>query len=329
MKKRSKALVTGSTGFIGRHLVNGLLKKNYQVFCLIRKETNPKNIKGKDVTPVKGDYYNPDSLEKTLSRIDYLFHIGAVINSSNREVLYESNVIATRNLMEACLKVNPGIKKIIFVSSIAAAGPAVDKKPVKESDENHPVSLYGESKYLAEIEVKKFFPKLPIVIIRPTNILGIYQKQIEDILKMLKRRVVPLLGNRDKQTTICFVEDLVRSLIMSAENKDIKSSVYFVADSKFFSWREITDKIVKEMGIKFIIKIPYPFLISIGFISEIVSRFSGKPPLITRKRINSVRNNYWIQDVGKIKKELGFTTEVDFNRGIKEIVSWYKNRGFI
>lgn len=329
MKKGSKVLVTGSTGFIGRHMVDELIDKKCEVLCLIRPETDTRNISKKNVLQVKADYFNPESLEKAVAGIDYLFHIGAVISGSNKERLYQSNVVSTRNLMNACLKANPGIKKIIYVSSIAAAGPATDRKPVKEEDECHPVSAYGKSKYLAELEVKKFFSELPIVIIRATNILGVYQKQIEDIMKIARKGIVPILGNGDKQTTICFVEDLVRAMIMAAENNNVRSRIYFVADGNPFSWREITDRIVKEMGIKFLIRIPYPVLIMIGFLSEIVSRYSGKPPLISRKRIRSVRNNYWLQDVGKIEKELGFTTETDFDLGIKKIVSWYRDSGRI
>ncbi len=324
MKKRNRALVTGSTGFIGRHMIEGLLERDYEVFCLIREDTNPKKIEGKKITPVKADYYDSDSLENAVSGMDYLFHIGAVIDGGNEEVLYKANVEATVNLIKACLKVNPGIKKIIFVSSIAASGPRSEKTPVKESDESHPVSLYGKSKHLAELEVMKFFTELPIVIIRATHILGIYQKQMEDTVKLVKKRIVPVLGNGDKQTTICFVEDLVRSMIMSAENRNIRNRIYFVADKNPVSWRDMTDSIIKELGISFVIKIPYPILISIGFILETVARISGKLPLITRKRIKGVRNNYWIQDVSKIEEEIGFKTGIDFAQGMKNIVSWYK-----
>lgn len=327
--KKKRVLVTGSTGFIGRHLVDELLARNYDVSCLIRPETDPDVLNEKNIELVRADYFDPKSLDIALTGVDYLIHNGAVVNSRDKDLIFRSNVIATKNLMEACYRVNPGIKKILFVSSIAASGPTSEKRALTENDECRPSSIYGKSKYKAEQEVKKFYSRLPIIIIRPTHILGVYQKQVEDILKAVKKRIIPVLGNGDKQTTICFVEDLVRAFILSIESEKIKSTVYFVADEKLYSWMEITEKIREEMGINFVIKIPYPILIFIGFIAELVSDILGRSPLITRKRINSVRSNYWVHDTGKIKKELGFSTEIEFKEGIKKIVSWYRENNII
>ena len=328
-ENKKKVLVTGSTGFIGRHLIDDLVQRNYEVFCFIRPQTDPGVLKDKNVTLVTADYFDPESLKEAVKGVDYVIHNGAVISSQDKDHIFRSNVKATANLIEACSKVNPGIKKIVFISSISASGPAVDKKPLIEEDECRPVSLYGQSKLLAENELKKYFPLLPIIILRPTHILGIYQKQIDDIINMAKKRIVPLIGNGDKQITICFVKDLVRSIVTALENTDKRGATYFVADEKLYSWREITEKVVKEMGIRFVLKIPYPILISLGFISEMFSRLSGKSPIITRKGINSARNNYWIHNTEKIRKELGFSTEVDFDSGIKEIVNWYRENRLI
>jgi len=315
-----KALVTGSSGFIGSHLVEALVKKGYRVSCLIRETSDPKWIKDLDVQFITASYTDLASLGRAVRGMDYIFHVGAVIDALDWDTFYRANVESTANLLEACARENPGVKKFIFVSSIAAAGPAQDGRPVKESDAGRPVSQYGKSKLQAEEVAARFFNRLPIVILRPTNILGPRQKQLESMLKLAKMRIIPLVGRREKQTSICFVKDLVRALILVAEHPDVRSEIYFVASQEAYSWREILGTIRKELGLSLVIKIPYPLLLAIAFLAETAARLSGGSPLIKRSTIRSARNNYWVQDVGKIKEALGFSTQIGLEQGIAEII---------
>jgi nucleoside-diphosphate-sugar epimerase len=322
-----KALVTGSTGFIGSHLVESLIKKKYNVYCLIRKESDLRWLEDLDVELITGSYRDKESLYPAVRGMDYVFHVGAVITAFDWETYYNVNVQGTINLLEGCAEVNPGLKKFVFVSSVSAAGPAVDKRPLKESDACRPLSLYGKSKYLAEQAAARFFERLPIVIIRPTNVLGIRQKQLQATLKLAKKRIIPLLGNGDKQTSICFVQDVVKALICAAENENVRGKTFFVANPGSYSWREILNFITGELGLSFVIKIPYPALLITAFVCETIAKLTHGSPLLTVKTIRGVRKNYWRHDIGRIKKELGFSPGVSFEEGMREIITWYKDKG--
>jgi nucleoside-diphosphate-sugar epimerase len=268
-------------------------------------------------------------LSEAVKGKDYVFHVGAIIDSLNWDALYKVNVEGTRNLLEVCAEVNPDLKKFIFVSSISAAGPAINNTPKKESEMCNPVSQYGKSKLLAEEAAAKFFTRLPIVIIRPTNVLGTRQRQLYSSLKLAKKRIIPLLGNGDKQTTICFVQDVVESLILAAENKHVRGKTFFVADQKPYSWREIMEFITQEFGYSFVIKIPFPLLMIVAFFSEIYSKLTGSLPLVTRQGVISARKNYWLQDISSIKEEFGFSPKINFEEGIRDIMNWYKKRNLL
>lgn len=324
-----KVLVTGSTGFIGSHLVESLIQKKYKVYCLIRKESDMRWIKDQDVELVIGSYHDLEFLHHAVKGMDYIFHVGAVLSAFEWETYYKANVQGTINLLEACAAVNPDLKKFVFVSSISAVGPANNKKPLKESDPCHPVSLYGKSKYLAEEAVVGFFHQLPIVIIRPTNILGTRQKQLHATLKLVNKRIIPLLGNGDKQTSICFVQDLVKALIMAAENENVRSKTFFVANPEPFAWREILEFITKELDLSWVIKIPHPLLLIIAFFSELIAKLTNGKPFLKRSSIISARKNYWIHDVSLIKKELGFSPSISFEQGMRDIIKWYKDKGLL
>jgi nucleoside-diphosphate-sugar epimerase len=324
-----KALVTGSTGFIGSHLVEALIKKDYKVSCLVRKESDLKWIKDCKVELITGNYQDKNSLYNAVKGMDYVFHAGAALDAFDWETYYKTNVKGTINLIEACVEVNAGLKKFVLVSSISAAGPANDKKPLKESVPCNPFSLYGKSKYLAEEAATRFFPLLPIVIIRPTNVFGIRQKDLHTTLKLAANRIIPLIGNGDKQTTICFVQDVVRALILAAENETVRSKIFFVASPEIYSWREILEFIYRELGLSFVIKIPYPALLSIALVSEVLAKLTRSRPLLTVKTIFSARKNYWLHDASLIREELGFSPEISFEEGMRNIIHWYKDKGLI
>ena len=319
-----KALVTGSGGFIGGHLVRHLLERGYTVSCLVRPASEPRALAGLAVTRISGSYFDLDSLRRAVKDMDYIFHAGAVLSAPDWPGYFRTNVEGTTNILEACAQANPGLRTLVVVSSISAVGPALDKKPLREGDDCRPLSLYGKSKYLAEQAAAAFFARLPIVIVRPPNVLGAGQRELLAVMNLLRRRIVPLIGRGEKQTSICFVQDLVRALVLVAENESVRGRTYFVAAKEFYSWREILNRLLLEMDLKFVLKIPHPLMLSVAFISEAISRLTGNAPLVTRSDLSSARDNYWLCDAGLIREELGFRTEVEFGQGIRDIVRQFK-----
>jgi len=320
-----KALVTGSSGFIGSHLTQALLKKGCQVFCLVRKESDLKWTKDLNVTFVTGDYLNKDSLKKCVRGMDYVFHLAAVLNARDWAAYYNANVQATQNLIEACVEANKGLKKFVFVSSIAASGPLYNKIFRDENCACIPSSLYGKSKLYAEQVVKGFGTKIPVTIARPPIVIGTRQQELFIIMKLLEKRIFPVLGKRDPQISICFIDDLVRALILMAEREQACSQTYYVTDPKAYSWREMLKIIAQKMRVyPSVVKIPYPVLLSIAQFSEILAKVTGKDPLVTIRYICSTRNHYHLYTSQKIRDELGFRHQTEFSKGIEDIVNWYK-----
>lgn len=321
-----KALVTGSSGFVGGHLVRYLLQRGYDVSCLVRDASRPGALAGLPVTRVSGSYFDLGSLRRAVRGMDYVFHAGAVLSAPDWPAYFKTNVEGTANFLEACARASPGLRRFIHVSSIAAAGPAPGKKPLRETDACLPVSLYGQSKLQAELAAEAFFGRLPVVIVRPPNVLGPGQRELLSVMKLLRRRIVPLIGRREKQTSICFVQDLVRALVLAAEHDRASGRTYFVAADEACSWREIMAELLKALDLKFVLKIPHPLLLGVAFVSETVARRSGRPPLVTRGDLRSARDNYWLCDARLIRKDLGFRTEVEFAEGIRDIVSQFNSR---
>jgi nucleoside-diphosphate-sugar epimerase len=247
-----------------------------------------------------------------------------VLSAADWPGYFKTNVEGTANILEACARANPGLRKFVHVSSISAAGPAPGRIPLRETDACRPVSLYGQSKRQAELAAEAFFSRLPVVIVRPPNVLGAGQRELLAVMKLLRRRIVPLIGRREKQTSICFVQDLVRALVLAAEHGRASGRTYFVAANEAYSWRGIMAELLRALDMKFVLKIPYPFLLGVALVSEAVATMSGRPPLVTRSDLRSARDNYWLCDASRIREELGFRTEVEFAAGIGDIVRQFR-----
>ncbi|MEW5902595.1 MAG: NAD(P)-dependent oxidoreductase, partial [Acidobacteriota bacterium] len=215
-----KALVTGATGFIGSHLAEELLRRGYEVRCLVRRPRRGDWIERLAVQLVLGDCRDKPSLFSAVEEVDYVFHLAAVINALSWDEYYQANVLGTLNLLEACAERNPRLRKFVLVSSISAAGPSERGRPLREEDPCRPISDYGRSKKMAEEAVAERGGRFPWVIVRPPNVTGPRQKELEEVIRLIKKRIKPLVGEEEPQTSLCYVGDVVDALILCAEKPE-------------------------------------------------------------------------------------------------------------
>lgn len=167
---------------------------------------------------------------------------------------------------------------------------------------------------------------LPVVIIRPPNVLGIGQKELESLLKLVKKRILPQLGNGDEQTSICFTADVVRALILAAERHEATGQTYFVTDNRQYSWPEMIRFIANEMGVlPYVLKIPYPLLYAVAVLFQGSSRILRTPLLVNPMDIKSSRKYYWLYSSKKIESELGYFPQVKFEEEVRNIIFWYNH----
>ena len=325
-----KALVTGATGFVGSHLVDKLIEKNYEVYCLKRKTSSTKWLDGKNVKYVEGDLFSNDALESCIKDMDYVFHVAGVVKAKNKEGFYHGNSDSTKNLLEIAYKVNPGLKKFIFVSSLAACGPAKTDKPVDESTVPDPITTYGLSKLKAEEEVFKYRDKFPISIVRPPAVFGPRDTEILIYFKTFSKGLNSVIGFDAKYLSLVYVEDLADGIILAAENKIADAQKYFVCFDKAYNWDEIgslTSKLLGKKALK--IRLPHSVLYSVGYLAELFSTFSSKPATLNIEKCKDITQLRWVCSNEKAKQELGFKAKYSLEESFKKTIDWYKEMRWI
>lgn len=325
----SKAFVTGSTGFIGSHLVEALLRKQYKIKCLVRKSANLKWIAELPVEIVHGDLFNKDLLLNAVKDVDYIFHIAGVTASLTKEGYFAGNVEATRNLLEAGSH-NKNLKRFVFAGSLTAMGPAVNNIPPDENSPCNPITTYGKSKLEAEKEVLKFKDKIPITVLRLPAVYGPRDKATLDFFKAVSKGFIPLVGFKNKYISILYVSDVVDGLISAAENDKAVGEVFLLGSEKFYTWEEIGKAIENNTNHRTIkIRVPEFLVVLAALINNLLDIFREKPSVFNFEKSKDMIASAWIANIEKAKNHLSFKQKVDLEEGIRKTYEWYKKEGWI
>ena len=170
-----QAFVTGGTGFIGANVVRLLLGEGYQVRALVRASSNLDNLRDLDVETVTGDLNDPD-LWQQMQGCQVLFHVAAHYSlwQSDRQLLYEYNVLGTRNVLACARKAK--IERTVYTSSVAAIGVGAGKiiDETHQSPVEKLVGHYKKSKFWAEQEAMQAVQAgQDIVVVNPSSPVGV------------------------------------------------------------------------------------------------------------------------------------------------------------
>lgn len=325
-----KTLITGGNGFIGSHLVERLLNHDFQVKCLVRKTSNLRWIQELPIEFVYGDITDLDSLLPIVPHVDFVFHLSGALRANKESEFYRVNSEGTKNLLQACKQNNPDLKRFIYVSTQAAAGPATNGIPLSENDLPQPISTYGKSKQLAEqvvMEYQKFFP---VTIVSPPSVYGPRDDDILEVFKYIKFGIKPLIGKQEKLVSIIHVHDLVRGIQAAAEHSSAENELFFLAHNQPCSWRELEDTIASVMDKRAMtIRLPVFMLDVAAYLSELVAKIFKKTAILNLDKANEMKQNFWLIDPSKAEQQLGFRAEIPLETGMKETYQWYRHQGWL
>jgi len=314
-----KALVTGSTGFIGSHLVASLIRTGFDVTCLTRTSSKTEYLDGLTVKLVEGDCTDRRSLDGVVRGADYVFHLAGLTKAISDDDFFRVNAEGTRNLVTAVLNNNPNLTRFFYLSSLAAAGPSHDGKPLNEECEPRPVSVYGKTKYEGEKIVYGHRGDLPITVIRPPVVYGPRDKDLLIFFKMVKSGIIPYWGKC--AYSFIYVDDLIAAIILSVMSEDAIGEIFFVSDGKIYSTDEVIDAIADAVEKKPIrVKVPQCIMPLIGLLSE----KRQKVNIINTDKIKEMKYSYWICDTAKALSRLNFEPKVKIREGAKWTADWYR-----
>ncbi|MBI5642180.1 MAG: complex I NDUFA9 subunit family protein [Deltaproteobacteria bacterium] len=253
-------LITGGTGFVGRHLIAELLKKSYKVKCLSRDPAKAVSILKEGSEFVKGDVTDKASVLGAIGPdVEAVVHLVGILVEAGGETYRKSHVEGTRNVVEACME--KGVKRYLHISALGTRENA-------RSD-------YHKTKWEAEELIRS--SSLDYTIFRPSVIFGKGDRFTNTFASLIKLSPVILIpGNGKNKMQPVFAADLAGAMTASIKRPDTIGETYDAAGPDILTFDEIIDRISEVLGKKRIkVHGPMPLMRVNAILME---RFMSNPP---------------------------------------------------
>ena len=189
-----RTVVTGATGFVGSFLCEHLAGQGHEVTAMVRATSNMRWLEGLNISTARADICDAASLVSVMDGRDVVYHVAGLVRADTRLDFFRVNFEGTQNIARACLEAPNRPRRIVFVSSHAAAGPSPGPEGIDEDSPAVPVSAYGESKFAAERYLAGV-KGMEVVVVRPSVVYGPRDPETLTLFKAVsKLRLRPLPG---------------------------------------------------------------------------------------------------------------------------------------
>lgn len=301
-----KILVTGGTGFIGRHLVHFLHRKGHEITVLHRVSSSLKGLP-ESISTRLGDVTQAETLEGCCEGIDWVFHVAGDVTWGKRlkNRMFKINVEGSRNLAQEALK--SGVKRFIHTSSAAAIGLPQQEVANEESPFNGDQLQveYSIAKRRGEEAVLELVSQgLPAVVVNPTVVIGV-KASASSFFNLVADGKLYFSPNGG--VNICDVEDVVQGHWLAAERGGIGERYLLggvnLQMAELFQCLVDASNSQKDVKIR---TIPSGFLKMVSLLGESISILNGKEPIFAWDLAKLAGRNVYYSSA-KAERELGYS----------------------
>ena len=331
---RSLVLVTGANGFVGSHLVEALLARGYRVRCMVRRTSDLTFIRHLPVEWAYTDLCDGGGLQAAAQGAEAVCHCAALTRALDEGTFLRVNAQGAEALARTCLKASPGLRRFLFVSSVAAAGPSEGPDDVvDESRPPRPLTWYGKSKLAAERVLQAVADegdgRLPLTIVRPAAVYGPRDKDFRAYFRLINLHLNVQLGQGERHVSLIYVRDLVDLLVRALEQEEAVGQAYFGCGPAS-TYGGLAETIARTLDKRVVrIAVPLATLGPLATVSKVQARLTGRPALLNDQRLIDVRQRSWLFSGDKARRELGFEAQYDLETGVRETAEWYRREGWL
>jgi nucleoside-diphosphate-sugar epimerase len=319
-----RILVTGATGFVGRHLVQRLLEQRGLVRVLTR-DPDRLPVQWHDrVEVVVGNLSDKPIQTAATKGVGLIYNLAGEIRDAS--MMRAVNVDATRGLVETAAQA--GVKRIVHLSSVGVIG-AEGAGVATEETVCRPQTTYEQSKLEGERIVLDHVQSGGIegVVLRPTIIFGDGKgskgDSLLDWLRALSRRRFVFIGKKAVANYI-YVGDVVEALIRLAESSTRRQAVYIAADSAPMS--DFVGAMAQALGVRPPrITLPLWGAYTLGATCQLANRVLGTPAPLTISRVRALSCETVFS--GDKLIEAGVVFPFGYVKGLHLTVQWYRSAG--
>lgn len=322
-------LITGATGFIGRHLALKLASEGNTVHALARRTADTAGLAEAGIKIFNGDLLDRKSIAAAMENCTQVYHLAGFARAwdKDRSTFHRVNVEGTRNVLDMMLE--RGTTRAVVVSTAGVLPPSSNGSPVEEDSARKPglYTEYERTKNEAEELTRSYARKgLPAVIVNPTKVFGPGPVDESNSATLMIRgylrgtwKIIP--GNGKGVMDYVYIEDVADGIRLAMEKGRIGEQYilggYPVSYDRFF---ETVARYAPARRRLF--RLPVPFIMGVAALEALKARLLGMKPLITPEWVRKIPYN-WSKDSAKARKELGYTPRL-FEEALELTVKWLR-----
>ena len=316
----ASVFLTGGSGFLGGHLAEALVAAGHQVTASVRRTSDTRHLDRLELKKVELDLGVEDRPEAAAALADRaaVVHCGALTRARNESEFMAVNAVGTRRLAEAAA--DAGVRRFVFISSLAARGP---------DGADGPVSAYGRSKAEAEAALASIRGPMEVAVLRPGGVYGPRDLDLLPLFRLAARGWTAIPRSRAPLQPV-YVADVVSAVLAALEAEPAPVPLPIAAAERH-SWRALARALMAAVDHPGrVLRVPSALFLTAGALSELAGRLAGKAPAFDRRRARDLSAYAWTCDIEASRRFLDpWRPRVGIDEGLARTAEWYRREGWL
>ncbi|GJM05713.1 MAG: 3-beta hydroxysteroid dehydrogenase [marine bacterium B5-7] len=321
-----KALVTGGGGFLGGAIARSLLQRGDSVRS-IQRGHYPELIE-LGVESIQGDLTNSDAIDSAVIGCDIVYHVAALAGVwGDYDKYYHANVVATKNVIDACKKHN--INYLVYTSTPSVVFDGTNEEGIDESTPYAETffNAYQETKAAAEkLVLRSNDAKFKTVALRPHLIWGPGDRHLAPrVISRAKAGRLSLVGDEENKVDSCYIDNAVSAHLLAGDclqgEAKCAGKAYFISNDEPIAMSDLLNKILATVNLPPISRrINKHLAYYLGSVFELVySVFHiEQEPLMTRFVARQLSTSHWF-DLAAAKRDLSYEPTINIDEGMRHL----------
>ncbi|HEX7037276.1 MAG TPA: NAD(P)-dependent oxidoreductase [Pseudomonadales bacterium] len=296
-----RVLLTGATGFIGRHLERHLLERGWRVRVLVRPQNAARaRLDGRSERHV-AELTDVDALSHALADVGAVVYAAGSVRGSRYDAFRTANVDGVEALVRALRGRDEPPPHVLLISSLAATRPEL--------------SDYARSKRCGE-EVLRRANDLGWTILRPPAVYGPGDRELAGLFALIRRGVALRPGPPQQRLALLHVHDLARAVVAALERPEAcRHGCYEIDDGKpgGYDWPEIAQAIAGRRVLE--VGVPARLLRGVGEANRLAARVFRYAPMLTPGKVRELQQPRWLCDNSPFSDATGWHPQITLEQG--------------
>lgn len=317
----ARVLVTGGTGFLGRHVVAGLVRQGRRVSVLARAEPAEPLPPGVEIA--RGDLRDADAVRAACARVDAVVHAGALSQPWGDAAEFRAvNVAGTAHVLAGCRAA--GVRRLVHISSPSVAFTGRDQREIPDDAPfaAHSLCEYSRTKRAAEELVAR--SGVPAVVLRPKALFGPGDRTLlPRLVALAEQRQLRVVGDGANEVDLTYVENAADAICSALDSERALGRTFHVTNGEHVRLWDVVRTLLRgldldpELG-----RVPFRVAWTFAAALELRARVFGGEPRLTRYTV-SVLARTQTYDIRGARAALGYAPRISVDEGVQRtLAAW-------